>query len=214
VKRPIKVADLELSGPIAGLTGLDDHESARLLVRLDGSPLGWTTVPVVNGHCDARTLVAAVRRDLLEPLVRELVHRRPGAAHGRCIGHRAAARLRAAEREAHALSRFCGCVHAQSPRRSRAVPRCHWPNVGAGVRGARHRQRAIKRRDREARARAVSPGTVCPRAATGPRLGSQPRDSRITRRDHRIHRRRCDRGPGLGRRHRRSSSPVRRVCTR
>src|SRR5512140_3654928 len=78
VKRPIKVADLELCGPIADLTGLDDYESARLLVRLDGTPIGWTTVPVVNGHCDARTLVAAVRRDLLEPLVRELVHRRPG----------------------------------------------------------------------------------------------------------------------------------------
>lgn len=78
VKRPIKVADLELCGPIADLTGLDDHESARLLVRVDGTPIGWTTVPVVSGHCDARTLVAAVRRDLLQPLVRELVHRRLG----------------------------------------------------------------------------------------------------------------------------------------
>src|SRR5690242_16721829 len=76
VKRPLKVADLELSGPIADLTGLDDYESARLLVRLDGTPIGWTTVPIVHGRCDARTLVAAVRRDLLEPLVRELVHRR------------------------------------------------------------------------------------------------------------------------------------------
>ena len=73
---PIRVADLELCGPIAGLTGLDGYESARLLARLGGTPLGWTTVPVIDGHCDARTLIAAVRRDLLEPLVRELVHRR------------------------------------------------------------------------------------------------------------------------------------------
>ncbi|MEP7065324.1 MAG: glycosyltransferase [Gemmatimonadota bacterium] len=74
--RPIKVADLELGGPITGLTALDGYESARLLVRLGGTPLGWTTVPIMDGHCDAHTLVAAVRRDLLEPLVRELVHRR------------------------------------------------------------------------------------------------------------------------------------------
>ena len=72
----MKVADLELCGPIEGLTGLDGYQSARLLVRLGGTPLGWTTVPVIDGHCDARTLIAAVRRDLLEPLVRELVHRR------------------------------------------------------------------------------------------------------------------------------------------
>jgi GT2 family glycosyltransferase len=73
---PIKVADLELCGPITGLTELGGYESARLLVRLDGAPLGWTTVPVVDGHCDAHTLIAAVGRDLLEPLVREAVQRR------------------------------------------------------------------------------------------------------------------------------------------
>jgi GT2 family glycosyltransferase len=70
------MADFELCGPIRGLMGLDGYESAKVLVRLDGTPLGWTTVPVVDGHCDAHTLIAAVRRDLLEPLVRELVHRR------------------------------------------------------------------------------------------------------------------------------------------
>ncbi len=47
-----------------------------MLVRLCGTPLGWTTVPVIDGHCDPRTLISALRRDLLEPLVRELVHRR------------------------------------------------------------------------------------------------------------------------------------------
>jgi GT2 family glycosyltransferase len=45
-------------------------------VRFCGTPIGWTTVPVMDGHCDACTLIAAVRRDLLEPVVRELVHRR------------------------------------------------------------------------------------------------------------------------------------------
>jgi len=77
-RRPNKVADLELCGPISGLTRLDGYESARLLVRLGGTPLGWVTVPIVDGHCEARTLIAAVRRELLEPLVRELVHRRLG----------------------------------------------------------------------------------------------------------------------------------------
>ena len=78
ITRPIKVTDLELLGPIEGLSHLDGYESAKLLVRLGGTPLGWTTVPVVNGHCDAHTLVSAARRDLLEPLVRELVYRRVG----------------------------------------------------------------------------------------------------------------------------------------
>ncbi len=76
IARPIKVTDLELLGPIEGLSHLDGYESAKLLVRLGGTPLGWTTVPVVDGHCDAQTLVSAARRDLLEPLVRELVYRR------------------------------------------------------------------------------------------------------------------------------------------
>jgi O-antigen biosynthesis protein len=77
-RRPIKVADLELCEPILGLTGLDGYESARLLVRLGGTPLGWSTVPVMDGHSDAQTLIAAVRRDLLDPLVRELLYRRMG----------------------------------------------------------------------------------------------------------------------------------------
>ena len=47
-------------------------------MRLGGTPLGWITVPVLDGHCNARALIAAVRRDLLEPLLRALVHRRLG----------------------------------------------------------------------------------------------------------------------------------------
>lgn len=78
IARPIKVTDLELLGRIEGLSHLDGYESAKLLVRLAGTPLGWTTVPVVDGHCDAHTLGSAARRDLLEPLVRELVYRRVG----------------------------------------------------------------------------------------------------------------------------------------
>jgi O-antigen biosynthesis protein len=80
--RPVKVADLELCGPIVGLANLHGYESAQILVRLGGTPLGWTIVPIVDGHCDARTLIAAVRRDLLEPLVQELVHRRLGEPLG------------------------------------------------------------------------------------------------------------------------------------
>ncbi|MBK5189471.1 MAG: glycosyltransferase, partial [Gemmatimonadaceae bacterium] len=74
--RPIKVLDLELRDPIVALAGLDGYDSAQLLVRLDGTPLGYITVPIVAGRCDARTLGAAVARDLLDPFVRELVHRR------------------------------------------------------------------------------------------------------------------------------------------
>ncbi|MEP7088236.1 MAG: glycosyltransferase family 2 protein [Gemmatimonadota bacterium] len=74
--RPIKVAELELRDPIMGLVDLDGYTSAQLLVRLDGTPLGYLTVPLLRGRCDARTLAAAVARDLFEPLVRELLHRR------------------------------------------------------------------------------------------------------------------------------------------
>ncbi|HEY2898403.1 MAG TPA: glycosyltransferase, partial [Gemmatimonadaceae bacterium] len=64
---------------MTGLTGLEGYASARALARLGGTPLGWITVPVTDGHCDAGTLIAAVRRELLDPLVRELVYRRVGA---------------------------------------------------------------------------------------------------------------------------------------
>src|SRR4051794_23339998 len=76
MKQRIKLADLELRDPIRDLSELDGYAIAQLLVRLHGVPLGHVTVPVVDGRCDAHTVASVVRRELMESLIRELVHRR------------------------------------------------------------------------------------------------------------------------------------------
>ena len=71
-----KVADIELTEPIASLAGLDGYASAQLLVRYDGTPLGYVTVPVFGGHCDAGDIATSIRAELVMPWLRELAYRR------------------------------------------------------------------------------------------------------------------------------------------
>jgi O-antigen biosynthesis protein len=64
--QPIRVLNLELSRPVAELTGLDGYGSARLLVRGHGVPLGFVDVDVRDGVCPADAIRAAVRESGLE----------------------------------------------------------------------------------------------------------------------------------------------------
>jgi O-antigen biosynthesis protein len=64
--QPIRVLDLELTRPVADLTGLDGYGSARLLVRGHGAPLGFVDVDVRDGVCPADAILAAVRESGLE----------------------------------------------------------------------------------------------------------------------------------------------------
>ena len=51
--RPIKVMDIELSGPLTDIEGLDDYGALKALVRLHGTPLGYVTLPLSGGRCTA-----------------------------------------------------------------------------------------------------------------------------------------------------------------
>jgi len=52
---PIKLEDIELSNR-QDVNGLDRYLLVRGLVRLHGVPIGYVTVPLSDGCCDAATL--------------------------------------------------------------------------------------------------------------------------------------------------------------
>jgi O-antigen biosynthesis protein len=57
---PIKVIDLELSEPWPPLQDLGGYLQIQALVRLEGVPLGYLTLPITNGGCDGQTMAHAV----------------------------------------------------------------------------------------------------------------------------------------------------------
>ena len=57
---PLKVIDLELTEPWPLLKDLSGYLQIQALVRLQGLPLGYLTLPITNGGCDAHTLTHAV----------------------------------------------------------------------------------------------------------------------------------------------------------
>jgi GT2 family glycosyltransferase len=66
--KPIKVIEVELSKPIEDVGGLSDYAALRALVRANGNPIGWVEVPVVDNLCLARTLRAAIVKELTIPI--------------------------------------------------------------------------------------------------------------------------------------------------
>ena len=69
---PVKVIDLEWTddpGPIAGLSG---YTAVRALVRVHGVPVGWATLPLTWGGCQAERVRHALR-ELDAPVVTHLV---------------------------------------------------------------------------------------------------------------------------------------------
>jgi len=46
---PVRIIDIELSKPLPVIENLDGYIAVQALVRWNGSPLGWTRVPIVNG---------------------------------------------------------------------------------------------------------------------------------------------------------------------
>ena len=56
----IKVMDIELSSPIGGIQGLDDHEFILVLVRLHGVPIGYVKVPATGGVCSPDLLIKGI----------------------------------------------------------------------------------------------------------------------------------------------------------
>jgi O-antigen biosynthesis protein len=64
--KPIRLLDVELSRPIADVTGLNDYATARLFVRVHGEPVGFVDIDVRDGACSANDILAAVRDAGLE----------------------------------------------------------------------------------------------------------------------------------------------------
>ena len=72
--RPIKVMDIELSGPLSDIEGLADYGMLKALVRLHGTPLGYVTVPLSGGRCTAAALGKAILAHHSWAIVRHLLH--------------------------------------------------------------------------------------------------------------------------------------------
>lgn len=58
--RPTKVVDVELSQPLAEIGGLGGYDAIWALVRLHGTPLGYTRLPVEGAYCPAARLGNAI----------------------------------------------------------------------------------------------------------------------------------------------------------
>jgi len=71
--RPIKVVELELSQPLANVSGLAGYQALHGLVRLHGAPLGWVRLPLANGRCTAAALSKAILEQHSWPIIRHLV---------------------------------------------------------------------------------------------------------------------------------------------
>src|SRR4051794_14487270 len=71
--RPIKVVELELSRPLADISGLAGYQALHGLVRLHGASLGWVRLPLASGRCSASALSKAILEQYSWPIIRHLV---------------------------------------------------------------------------------------------------------------------------------------------
>ena len=70
--RPIKVAEIELGQPLPTFTGLERYEFLQALVRLQGRPLGYLSLPLENGRCTPGTIQEVIFKTFSWQLVRRL----------------------------------------------------------------------------------------------------------------------------------------------
>lgn len=69
-----KIVELDLSRPMAPLSGLNGYAAVLALVRLDGEPLGYARAPIAGGRCHLESLLdnflARHERELVRALAR------------------------------------------------------------------------------------------------------------------------------------------------
>ncbi len=70
---PIKVVDIELSQPIATVSGLAGYMGVQGLVRLHGVPLGYVKAPVSLGECSSATLGKLIVEQLGSEIINQLL---------------------------------------------------------------------------------------------------------------------------------------------
>lgn len=68
---PIKLIDVELSQPIAEVTGLEKYIALKALVRHHGQPLATIQLPISNGKVSASQLQEAIVKDCSWPIIRQ-----------------------------------------------------------------------------------------------------------------------------------------------
>ncbi len=60
--RPVKVVEIEISRPLKDFQGLQGYEKLKALVRLHQIPIGYFTLPILNGTCSKES----IERDIVE----------------------------------------------------------------------------------------------------------------------------------------------------
>jgi glycosyltransferase involved in cell wall biosynthesis len=64
--------DIEIAHTVTTIRGLEGYDSMQALVRLDGAPIGYVRLPVVNGRCTRDAILDAILRQydrtILDPL--------------------------------------------------------------------------------------------------------------------------------------------------
>ncbi len=69
----IKLVDIELSCPPKTIEGLEGYITLKGLIRLNGTPLGYIQLPVINDHCTVTDLIKAILEQHSWPIVRQLL---------------------------------------------------------------------------------------------------------------------------------------------
>ncbi|NJM58550.1 MAG: hypothetical protein HC857_15585 [Synechococcales cyanobacterium RU_4_20] len=118
--KPSRVIEIELSQPLASVTGLEGFGHVRGLVQLYGDPLGWVDVPVKDGECRGDDLAAAILAEQGQRLVARLLA--AGVAAG-------------ADLERMALPQLLALVGSvpELERRPRVTVALCWPIAEVGV---------------------------------------------------------------------------------
>ena len=81
--KPLKVLDVELSEGVPPLGGLGSYGAALALVRWNGTPLSYVTVPLVNGACSRGRLHQSIVETIGGPLTKHVLQERLAAGVGR-----------------------------------------------------------------------------------------------------------------------------------
>ncbi len=68
-----KVIQIDISQPLQDLSGLEDFDALRGLVRVQGQPLGWVEVAIEGGVCRARAIATAILAQFRSAIVAELL---------------------------------------------------------------------------------------------------------------------------------------------
>jgi len=59
----IKVLDVEWTPPLTDIGGLEGYDGVQVLVRHQHRPIGYVSLPVVNGTCSGRNLTEVIRAE-------------------------------------------------------------------------------------------------------------------------------------------------------